>query len=275
MDDDIVTLNVGGTLMTTTRSTFHHVKYYNRCDTFWRKVDGHYFADYDPTHFAIVLNYLRRKSSSSSEVLIPSSKVAPEEIESFVNLVERLGLSHVMRLETKERFEFGFKLEEDNAVATTEFKRDAIFESECQAVGRDTYKDGVFSIKLKFEKMRIDDGEAQVGMIAEGLYDDKSDYISSPRKLFGWGFCFDQLKMYSNTMRGTHGEVVPESRRYYVPEGKIIELILDCQAAKLYMNTPEGEQYNVELPKWSKYKLAVYASCIGFQVRIVDRHKLK
>ena len=275
MGDDMVTFNVDGTLMTTTRSTLSHIHEHYRNSCFDRETDDrHIFVDFDPTHFAIVLNYLRRKSFSSSEVLTPSSKVAPEEIESFVKLVEHLGLSNTMQVKTSERFEFGSILKDDDAVATTQLKRGAEGEKMCRAVGWYSYNDGVFSIKLKFEKMRINDGEAKVGMIVEDLYD-KSDDTCLSRALYGWGFCSNQLKMYSNTMRGTHEEVIAKSRESYdALQGKIVELILDCNAAKLYINTPDGEQYYVELPKWSKYKLKVNATSVDdFQVRIVDSHK--
>ena len=61
---------------------------------------------------------------------------------------------------------------------------------------------------------------------------------------------------YCTTMGGTNGRVIAKPSEYYYyssKPGKIFELILDCKAAKLYMNTPNGKQHYVELPKWSKY----------------------
>ena len=286
----MIQLNVGGTMMTAKRSTLCQIKDSFLASAFggnWDKTqqtrdkDGFLFLDFNPAHFGIVLNYLREKAFSTSEVLFPLSKVGPKEIESFVKLVEYLGLSDEMRMSkllTSEVFKFGFKLEEDGAVAGVEINRSR----RCRAVGQNTYKDGVFSIILKLEEMNLQDDsyfveEAKIGMITDDLDIDNSDYISSLSKLYGWGFHKKKLIMYSNTMKGTQGEKIAEpSEAYsYWMRGKIIELILDCNVAKLYMNTPDSEQYHVELPKWSKYKLAVYSdNCNMFKIRIVECYKI-
>ena len=152
-NDDVIQLNVGGTMMTAKRSTLCQIKDSFLASAFgrnWeqtqraRDKNDFVFLDFNPAHFSIVLNYLREKAFSSSKVLFPLSKVGPKEMESFVKLVQYLGLSDEMqfsKLPTSDVFESGFVLEEDGAVATSH-------SNGCRAVGRESYKDGVFSIKL-------------------------------------------------------------------------------------------------------------------------------
>ena len=280
----MIQLNVGGTMMAAKRSTLCQIKDSFLASKFggnWeqskqtRDKDGFLFLDFNPAHFSIVLNFLREKAFSTSEVLFPLSKVGPKEIESFVKLVDYLGLSDEMQLSKlpiSEVFESGLKLEEDGAVAT------AHSNGECRAVGRNTYKDGVFSIKLNLNFWdEFDVKEAKFGMITEGLEIGNSDYISSRRELYGWGFRKKELRMYSTTMDGTNRRIIAEPSVWYyysTRQGKIFELILDCKEAKLYMNTPNGKQHYVELPKWSQYKFAVYSNCYTSNVRIIDCHKV-
>ena len=289
---DVIELNVGGKLMATKRSTLCQVKDSFLASMFggsWDETkraldkDGRVFLDFNPKHFAVILDYLREKAFTTSESALILPKIAQEEVESFCILIDYLGLSlddmRLPKFSKTEAFEFqsgpcgGFKLEENGTVinATSELME----RSEFRVVGQNIYERGVFRIKLKLEKMSFykDSGVSvvRIGMIKEKLDNDKISDLSSPLVFYGWGVWREDLKMYSGKMTGTQCQKISEWRDFR--QVQMVELILDCDAAKLYLNTKDGDQFNVDLPKWTKYRLMIQCEGGDFKIRIVDFHK--
>ena len=74
-DNDIINLNVGGTKLTTRRSTLCQVKdsllatmFSGRWeDNIERDQDGAVFFDFNPQHFIIILDYLRLEKIATPE----------------------------------------------------------------------------------------------------------------------------------------------------------------------------------------------------------------
>jgi hypothetical protein len=112
--NDVINLNVGGKRMTTTRSTLCQVErslladIFNHpsqefaglpCDT-----DGFIFLDFNPKHFALILDCLRAKkiSTSKNPALLP--KMSSNETKSFKHLVQHLGLTEEIFPVIKESF---------------------------------------------------------------------------------------------------------------------------------------------------------------------------
>ncbi len=100
-DDDIIDLNIGGQKLTTTRSTLCQVEgsllasmFSGRWeDSLKRDKDGAIFFDFSPQHFVLILDYLRQKKIASPENPAPLPKVSEDQLQSFTNLVEYLGLN--------------------------------------------------------------------------------------------------------------------------------------------------------------------------------------
>lgn len=100
VDDEVLTLNVGGHLFSTRRSTLCAYEGSYLANLFsgrWetsieRDGEGRYFLDFDPLSFRLVLNFLRSKRLEHKDIPVPPPVVAPERDEHFHNLVEYLGL---------------------------------------------------------------------------------------------------------------------------------------------------------------------------------------
>jgi hypothetical protein len=287
-EDDVIKvieLNVGGTIMATKRSTLCQVKDSFLASMFggsWngtkmaRDKDGRVFLDFNPNHFAVILDYLRVKAFTTSEAPLALSKIAHEEVESFCKLVDYLGLSldelRLPKFPMSEAFEFhsaGIKLEENGAVA------DSTSLESCRVVGQNIYERGVFRIKLNLGRPSFNletPDEVGIGMIKEKLESEKKNDFSSPVFFYGWGICKTQLKVYSSKV--TDNQTIPMKSQCIRDAFEMVELVLDCDAAKLYLNTKNGEQYHVDLPKWTKYRLMIKMGYnVISKIRIVELRK--
>ncbi|CAB4027127.1 Hypothetical predicted protein [Paramuricea clavata] len=67
------------------------------------------------------------------------------------------------------------------------------------------------------------------------------------------------LSLFFGYSVGSHGITIHgkgnngDYNGYYWKHGDIIELLLDCDATMLFLNTPTGKQFQVELFKWTKF----------------------
>jgi hypothetical protein len=52
-------------------------------------------------------------------------------------------------------------------------------------------------------------------------------------------------------------------------EGDTVELVLDCDAAKLSLHLPTGQQFHIEIPKSQTWRLNVDLSAANDKVRII------
>ena len=103
-DDDLIDLNVGGTKLTTTRSTLCQVQdsllaamFSGRWeDNIKRDKDGAVFFDFNPQYFILILDYLRAKKIATPENPPPLPRVPEDQMESFRILLQYLGLSNVI-----------------------------------------------------------------------------------------------------------------------------------------------------------------------------------
>ena len=131
-DDDLIGLNVGGTKLTTTRSTLCQVEgsllasmFSGRWeDNIKRDEDGAVFFDFNSQYFILILDYLRAKKIATPENPPPLPKVPEDQEESFRNLLQYLGLSNEISAPSKitpsEKFNScssGVTLEEGGQVA--------------------------------------------------------------------------------------------------------------------------------------------------------------
>lgn len=99
IDDDVLSLNVGGEFFFTQRSTLCTVEDSYLANLFsgrWessieRDSFGRFFLDFDPHCFGLLLNYLRSKRQS--RLPLPAPQVPSDKEEQFWNLVEYFGLT--------------------------------------------------------------------------------------------------------------------------------------------------------------------------------------
>ncbi|CAK0812880.1 unnamed protein product, partial [Prorocentrum cordatum] len=103
VDDEVLVLNCGGDLFSAKRSTLCLYEGSYLANLFsgrWdssiggeRDSSGHFFIDFDPACFRLVLNFFRSKRLENSARPAPAPAVPPEREEQFRNLVEYFGLT--------------------------------------------------------------------------------------------------------------------------------------------------------------------------------------
>ena len=167
-DDDIIDLNIGGQKLSTTRSTLCQVEGSLLVSMFsgrWedglkRDKDGAVFFDFNPQHFALILDYLRQRKIASAQNPAPLPKVSDDQLQSFTNLLEYLGLNdEIGRTSTEtfpsEKFDLygpNVALQEGGKVAVHDGTRRYGY-----VLGDNVYHQGTVNIKLKLESFENND----------------------------------------------------------------------------------------------------------------------
>ena len=270
-DDDIINLNVGGTKMTTKRSTLCQVKgslfssmFSGRWETsLARDEDGRIFFDFNPQYFVLILDYLRGKAIATPDNPVPLPKVPHDQVKSFNNLIEYLGLSEEIVLAPiapPEKFNLhstGVTLQEGGKVAvhdaTQKFK---------YVLGDNVYRQGIVRRKLKIESFEKNDWMV-VGMV-KGDVVPQNDYSYKWLGSYGWalgshgGVWKDELRTIDNTLRNL------------TKQGDTVELVLDCDAANLSLHFSSGQQFHIVLPKDQTWKLNVNLHGANDKIRIME-----
>jgi archaellin len=76
---------------------------------------------------------------------------------------------------------------------------------------------------------------------------------------------------------GSHGQVrkdgshtVDNALENLTKQGDTVELVLDCDAAKLSLHLPTGQQFHIEIPKSQTWRLNVYLYRANDRLRITN-----
>ena len=276
-DDDIINLNVGGKKMTTKRSTLCQVEgsllasmFSGRWeDSLARDEDGRIFFDFNPQYFVYILDYLRARTIATAENPAPLPKVAEDQVKHFSNLVEYLGLGDEIVppvIVPPEKFNLhstGVSLEEGGKVAVHD-------STPCQhkyVLGENTYQQGIVRRKLKIESFRNNDW-MMVG-VTKGSTGDvvpQNDTSCNWPGSYGW-------TLGSNSWRGVFKEgslTLDNALQNLTKQGDNVELVLDCDAAKLSLHLPSGQQFHIDLPKSQTWRLNVGLYGANDKIRIVE-----
>ena len=289
--DDVIDLNVGGLRMTTTRKTLCQIKVSLLANLFNcpqrlarlpRDKDGFIFLDYNPKNFALILDYLRLKKISTVENPAPLPKVHTNEMKSFKHLAEHLGLRDEFFPIIPESFE-------THCSEMGVIQGDTVFLRHNNHVtaftfGKYIYDSGVFRLKLELHRHGHNNSSdlVDVGVINGDLETSQfrpiglSFHESTFPMLFGYGVGRNNIKIYEkkeNTYSCVGFGNGVNYNQFFYKNGDIIELLLDCDAAMLYLNTPTGEQCQVELPKWTKYRLFVRLNDSNSKLSILEVSK--
>ena len=108
MTDEIVTLNVGGTLFTTSKSTLMIVPFFQRMfEGNWsttKLADGSIFIDRDPHIFGILLKILRGYTFDPDQFPDPDRSHLFEDADFYgIKCISQLNLPHIEFIEFKNR----------------------------------------------------------------------------------------------------------------------------------------------------------------------------
>ncbi len=272
-DDDIINLNVGGTKMTTKRSTLCQVKgslfssmFSGRWETsLARDEDGRIFFDFNPQYFVLILDYLRGKAIATPENPVPLPKVPDDQVKSFNNLIEYLGLSDEIVLAPiapPEKFNLhstGVTLQEDGKVAvhdaTQRFK---------YVLGNNVYHQGIVRRKLKIESFQ-NNHWMLVGMVKGDVVPQNDNSYNWPGS-YGWGLGCSGGQGVSKEGSYTGDTTLMN----LIKQSDTVELVLDCDAAKLSLHLPTGQQFHIGLPKAQTWKLHVNLYGASDRIRIME-----
>ena len=301
MSDDIINLNVGGTKLTTLRSTLCQVEdsllatmFSDRWeDNIKRDKDGAVFFDFNPQHFILILDYLRVKKIATPQNPPPLPKVPEDQEESFNSLVQYLGLSKeitvpckIARSSQSEKFSScmhsdGITLEEGRKVAVCD-KNVALNVFE-YVLGENVYKWGTVTLKLKLESIS---SEIFIG-ITEGDVELLSQNINSLCKTkrnnsyqwpgsYGWVLmqrskddC--KVRLWKDGLLWTAADHRPYYTVGRIPrQGVTLNLVLECEAGKVSLHLPIGYQFQIDIPKTRMWRLNVAFKSQKDTLRIVE-----
>ena len=277
-DDDIIPLNVGGKKFTTTRSTLCQVEGSLLATMFsgrWedgikRDRDGAVFFDFNPQYFGYILEYLRTKKIATPDDPAEMPKVPRDQAKSFNTLVEYLGLSDEIvvpvdivptEIVPSEKFNLHgleITLQEDGKVAVHGPRQRDEY-----VLGENIYERGIVRLRLKLESF-----QSNYWMFVGILKGD----VLQPSKLnshtwpgsYGWA-----LGSYSQVVK--NGSYAPEhSLKNLTKQSDTVELVLDCDTAKLSLHLPTGQQFHIDLPKSQTWRLNVNLFGANDKIRILN-----
>ena len=272
-DDDIINLNVGGENITTKRSTLCQIEGSLLASMFsgreekslGRDENGRIFFDFNPQYFIFILDYLRAKKISTPENPAPLPKVPEEQVKYFNHLVKHLGLSDEfppVKILPDEKFTLhstGVTLEEGGSVAVHDPTTGNTY-----VLGENIYEEGVAKLKLKIESFQNNDCMF-VGMVKANVVP-QNDHSNRWPGTYGWAFG-------NNIHQGVWREgscTSDDKLGRLAKQGDTLELVLDCDEAKLSLHLPTGQQqFYIDLPKFPSWRLRVNLHGANDKIKIV------
>ena len=276
-DDDIIDLNVGGQKLSTTRSTLCQVEgsllasmFSGRWeDSLKRDKDGAVFLDFNPQYFVLILDYLRQKKIASPENPAPMPNVSEDQLQSFTNLVEYLGLNDEIvptsnEILPSEKFQLHSEevaLQEGGKVAVHDRTRGHGY-----VQGENVYHQGTVNIKLKLESFKNNEW-MYVGIIrGDAIPVVPKDSCSFEWSgSYGWGLgSFGGQVWKDGSLR------MDNTLERLSKQGDTVELVLDCDAGKLSLRLPTGQQFYIEIPKSKTWKLNATLYNVNDKIRIME-----
>ena len=270
-DNDIIELNVGGHKLTTKRSTLCQVEgsllasmFSGRWeDSLERDKDGAIFFDFNPQYFLVILDYLRAKKIATPENPAPLPKVPEDQAESFNNLLEYLGLSdEIVPAEKVPSEKFN---QHSSRVTIVEGDKVAVHGPNrglSYVLGDNVYQQGIAHFKMKLESF-LGNYFMFVGIAKADVVPPNNDSRQWPGSC-GWGL-------------GQFGQVwkegswtIDNTLKNLTKQGDTVELVLDCDAAKLSLHLPTGQQFHIEIPKSQTWRLNVNFYYENDRLRIMN-----
>jgi hypothetical protein len=238
-------------------------------DSVKRDEDGAVFFDVNPQYFGYILDYLRAKKIATPENPAPLPEVPQNQEKNFSNLVEYLGLSkEIVRTEiatekSSEKFNLhspGISIQEDSKVAVHD---------SCVAhkyvLGENVYQHGITRFKLKLESFQ-NNHWIMVGILKADVAPAQSYTSYDLPGSNGWSLgSYSDLGVLKNGSHRTNNTFQNATK-----QGDTVELVLDCDAGKLSLHLPTGQQSHIEIPKSQSWRLYVNLVGANDKIRIVE-----
>jgi hypothetical protein len=197
------------------------------------------------------LEYLRAKKIATPENPAPLPKVAEDQAESFNNLLGYLGLSdEIVPVEIVPNEKFN--QHSSNVVTLQEGGTVAVHGPNVEhsyVLGENIYQQGTVRLKMKLESFQTN-AWMFVGVAKGDVVPPNNNSFSWPGS-YGWG-----LGQYGQVLKDgscTSDNALSDLTK----QGDTVELVLDCDAAKLSLHLPTGQQFHIEIPKSQTWRLNV------------------
>ncbi|CAB3980904.1 SHKBP1 isoform 5 [Paramuricea clavata] len=262
--NDIIHLNVGGQRLSTKRSTLCRVEGSLLASMFsgrWNHEhdhDGAVFLDYNPEFFVPIINYLRAMEYATTGNPPSFPQLREDQIKDFQRFIQYLGLSG--EIFSREKF----NAHSINVVTLQEGGTVAVHGPNGghmgYVLGENVYQQGIVHFKLKLESFQVNEWMF-VGTVKAYLVPPNNNSHQWPDS-YGW-----VLGQYGQVWKD--GSPTYDALKNLTKQGDTVELVLDCDAAKLSLHLPTGQQFHIEIPKSQTWRLNVNLGCANDKVRII------
>jgi hypothetical protein len=229
-----------------------------------RDKDGAIFFDFNPQYFLVILEYLRAKKIATPEHPAPLPKVAEDQMKSLNNLLEYLGLSDEIVPAEKvpsEKFNQhssnGVTLQEGGTVAVHGPKFGHSY-----VLGENVYQQGTVHFRLKLESFKNNEWML-VGIV-------KADIVPPDNYSYRWSGSYGWALGQSGRVWKDGSGTTDNALKHLTKQGDTVELVLDCDAAKLSLHLPTGQQFHIEIPKSQTWRLNVTLFYPNDRLRIIN-----
>ena len=264
-DDDIIHLNVGGQRLSTTRATLCRVQGSLLASMFsgrWEGAhkldnDGAVFLDYNPEFFVPVLNYLRAMEYATPENPPWFPQLREGQMKNFKRFIQYLGLSDEIFPPEKfnQHSSSGVTLEEGGTVAVHGPNDEYSY-----VLGENVHQQGIVPFKLKLESFKND---YWIGIV-------KADVVPPNNYSYGWSGSYGWILGQNGQVWKAGSCKRDNALSNVTKQGDTVELVLDCDAAKLSLHSPTGQQFHIEIPRSQTWRLNVDLEGANEKVRIID-----
>ena len=184
-------------------------------------------------------------------------------MKSFNNLIEYLGLGDEIAptpLAPPEKFNLhstGVTLQEGGKVAVHDATRAYKY-----VLGDNVYHQGIVRRKLKIESFQ-NNNWMLVGMV-------KGDVVPQNDTSYRWPGSYGWAFGNTGQVWKDGSDTTDNTLKNLTKQGDTVELVLDCDAAKLSLHLPTGQQFHINLPKAQTWKLHVTLVCPNDKIRIME-----
>ena len=192
-------------------------------------------------------------------------KVAEDQAKSFNILLAYLGLSdEIVPAEKVPSEKFSqhssniVTLQEDGTVAV----HGPYINGHSYVLGENVHQQDIVRFRLKLESFQ-DNYFMFVGIAKADVVPPNNDSYAWPGS-YGW--TLGQTVIVWNDGSGT----IDKASSNVTKKGDTVELVLDCDAAKLSVHLPTGQQFHIEIPKSKTWRLNVNMFSANDRLRIMN-----
>jgi hypothetical protein len=210
------------------------------------------------------LDYLRTKKIATPENPAPLPKVAEDQAKSFNILLEYFGLSDEIvpaEILPSEKF----NQHSSNIVTLQEGGTVAVHGPNTghrYVLGENVYQQGIVRFKLKVGSFKNNECMF-VGIV-------KADIVPPDNYSYRWSGSYGWSLGQSGEVWKDGSPTNDNALKNLTKQGDTVELVLNCDAAKLSLHLPTGQQFHIEIPKSQTWRLNVDLCDANEKVRIID-----